>query len=68
MGFADYSIAEIAQDYHLTISMVMEICQRLGISYADADTMLALEDAKAVIMAAESTTQPNDPPLATDVP
>ncbi len=66
MGFADYAIAEIAEDYHLTITTVMEICQRLGIAYADADTKLALEDAKAVILAAECAKQPTDPPLATD--
>ena len=54
MGFADYSISEIAEDYKLTIEAVFKLCDRLGISYQDAETKLALEDAKAVIMASEA--------------
>ena len=54
MGFADYSIAEIAEDYKLTLESVFKLCDRLGIAYQDAETKLALEDAKAVIMASEA--------------
>ncbi len=54
MGFADYSIAEIAEDYQLTIADVFTLCDRLGIRYQDAQTKLALEDAKAVILAAQA--------------
>jgi hypothetical protein len=52
MGFADLSIAEIAEDYKLSVEMVCKLCDRLGISYQDAFTKLALEDAKAVMLAA----------------
>ncbi|MDX2254051.1 MAG: translation initiation factor IF-2 [Pseudanabaenaceae cyanobacterium bins.39] len=55
MGFADYSIAEIAEDYQLTVESVFKLCDRLGIAYQDAETKLALEDAKAVIMASEAS-------------
>ncbi len=54
MGFADYSIAEIAEDYKLSLESVFQLCDRLGIAYQDAETKLALEDAKAVIMASEA--------------
>jgi len=54
MGFADYSIAEIAEDYKLTLESVFKLCDRLGIAYQDAETKLALEDAKAVIMTSEA--------------
>ncbi|OIP77069.1 MAG: translation initiation factor IF-2 [Oscillatoriales cyanobacterium CG2_30_44_21] len=63
MGFADYAIAEIAEDYKLTLEFVFDLCDRLGIAYQDAETKLALEDAKAVIMASEAqnshTNSPN---------
>ncbi len=52
MGFADLSIAEIAEDYKLSIEKVCQICDRLGISYQDPFTKLALEDAKAVMLVA----------------
>ncbi|MEI6429871.1 MAG: translation initiation factor IF-2 [Pseudanabaena sp. ELA607] len=54
MGFADYSITDIATDYKLSLEAVFALCDRLGIRYQDAHTKLALEDAKAVIMAAQS--------------
>jgi DNA-binding MurR/RpiR family transcriptional regulator len=38
MGFADYSIAEIAQDYNLKVETVLELCQQLGINYQDEQT------------------------------
>ena len=62
MGFADYSIAEIAEDYKLSLESVFQLCDRLGIAYQDAETKLALEDAKAVIMASEAqnSKQPKD--------
>ncbi|HBC42874.1 MAG TPA: translation initiation factor IF-2 [Pseudanabaena sp.] len=59
MGFADYSIAEIAEDYNLTIEAVFKLCDHLGIAYQDAKTKLALEDAKAVIMASEAQNSKN---------
>ncbi|MDX1976888.1 MAG: translation initiation factor IF-2 [Pseudanabaenaceae cyanobacterium bins.68] len=52
MGFADLSIAEIAEDYDVSPEAVMQICDRLGIKYQDGFTKLALEDAKAVMLAA----------------
>jgi predicted DNA-binding protein YlxM (UPF0122 family) len=50
MGFADLSIAEIAEDYHLPAQEVLQLCDRLGITYRDVQTRLALEDAKAVML------------------
>lgn len=49
MGFADLSIAEIAAEYDLSAEQVCHLCDRLGISYKNQETCLALEDAKAVI-------------------
>ncbi len=49
MGFADLSIAEIAEDYNLPVEDVFQLCRQLGISYKTSQTRLALEDAKAVI-------------------
>jgi len=54
MGFADLSIAEIAEDYELTIAQIYQICDRLGIRYQDAQTKLALEDVKAIILASQT--------------
>jgi predicted DNA-binding protein YlxM (UPF0122 family) len=54
MGFADLSIEEIAEDYNLSVELVCQICDRLDIKYQDAKTKLGLEDAKAVILAAQS--------------
>jgi predicted DNA-binding protein YlxM (UPF0122 family) len=51
MGFADLSIAEIAEDYQLSTQEVLQLCDQLGISYRDAQTRLPLEDAKAVMLA-----------------
>ncbi len=49
MGFADLSIADIAEDYHCSTAVVCQVCDKLAIPYRDAETRLALEDAKAVI-------------------
>lgn len=49
MGFADLSIAEIAEDYSLPVQEVLHLCEQLGIAYKTCDTRLALEDAKAII-------------------
>jgi predicted DNA-binding protein YlxM (UPF0122 family) len=57
MGFADMSIAEVAEDYNLSVEKVLQICDRLKISYQDADTKLALEDVKAIILAAQTELQ-----------
>lgn len=50
MGFADLSIAEVAEDYQCSVQQVLELCDRLGITYRDFQTRLPLEDAKAVIL------------------
>ena len=49
MGFADLSIAEIAEDYGLSVEAVLNLCDQLGIAYKNSKTRLALEDAKAII-------------------
>ncbi len=49
MGFADLSIAEIAEDYSLPVEEVLHLCEQLGIAYKTSNTRLALEDAKAII-------------------
>lgn len=49
MGFADLSIAEIADDYSLPVEDVLTLCQQLGIAYKNCNTRLPLEDAKAII-------------------
>lgn len=49
MGFADLSIAEIAEDYNLPVEAVLNLCDQLGIAYKHPQTRLALEDAKAVM-------------------
>lgn len=49
MGFADLSIAEIAEDYSLRVEEVLHLCEQLGIAYKTCNTRLALEDAKAII-------------------
>lgn len=51
MGFADLSIAQIAATYNLPVERVFALCEQLQISYKNQGTNLALEDAKAVIMA-----------------
>ena len=49
MGFADLSIAQIAEDYQLPEEKVLDLCDQLGIAYKSAQTRLALEDAKAIM-------------------
>lgn len=49
MGFADLSIAEIAEDYNLPVEEVLNLCDQLGIAYKTDKTRLALEDAKSII-------------------
>lgn len=51
MGFADITIADIATEYRLSAEDVGKICDRLGVKYKDRHTCLALEDAKAVMLA-----------------
>lgn len=50
MGFADLSISEIAEDFHLSIEEVCRLCDRLGVAYQAPQTRLALEDVKAIIL------------------
>jgi hypothetical protein len=63
MGFADLSLAQIAEDYQLPVEKVLDLCDQLGIAYKTAQTRLALEDAKAImsqiIAQAESGSDPN---------
>ncbi len=62
MGFADLSIAEIAEDYNVPVEDVLNLCDRLGIAYKHPQTRLALEDAKAIlskIMAQQSKSEPS---------
>lgn len=49
MGFADLSIAEIAEDYHVSVEDVFHLCDRLAIRYSSSETRLALEDVKAIM-------------------
>lgn len=49
MGFADLSIAELAEDYSVPVEAVLALCDQLGISYKTPKTRLALEDVKSII-------------------
>lgn len=49
MGFADLSVAEIAEDFKVPVEEVLALCDELGIAYKHPQTRLALEDAKAVM-------------------
>lgn len=49
MGFADLSIADIAAEYDLPVETVFHLCEQFGVSYKNQQTLLALEDAKAII-------------------
>lgn len=49
MGFADLSIAELAEDYNLSVAEVLQLCDRCEIAYQSPQTRLALEDAKTII-------------------
>ncbi|GFE71705.1 translation initiation factor IF-2 [Chroococcus sp. FPU101] len=49
MGFADLSINDIAAEYNLSVETVYSLCDQLNVGYKDQQTLLALEDAKAVI-------------------
>lgn len=60
MGFADLSIAEIAEDYSLPVEAVFRLCDQLGIAYRNSQTRLALEDAKAIISKILSQRQGSD--------
>lgn len=65
MGFADLSIAEIAEDYQLPVEKVLDLCDQQGIAYKSAQTRLALEDAKAIlsqiIAEGEASSEPDTP-------
>ena len=60
MGFADLSIAEIAEDYDLPVEAVLNLCDRLGIAYKHPQTRLALEDAKAIMSTITAQRQQED--------
>ncbi len=64
MGFADLSIAEIAEDYNLPVEAVLNLCDQLGIAYKHPQTRLALEDAKAIMskILAERQEKDSTPP------
>ncbi len=54
MGFADISIADLAEDYHLTTEQVLAWCDQMGIPYRSPQSQLALEDAKRIILAIQA--------------
>ncbi|MEM6446606.1 MAG: translation initiation factor IF-2 [Cyanobacteria bacterium J06642_2] len=56
MGFADMSIADLAEDYNLEVAQVIALCEELKIPYRNAETYLALEDAKSIINRARAAT------------
>lgn len=56
MGFADLSIAELAEDYQLNLDSVLLLCEQLGIPHQDANSLLSLEDAKRIILASKAPT------------
>ncbi|NJK62406.1 MAG: translation initiation factor IF-2 [Synechococcaceae cyanobacterium SM2_3_1] len=56
MGFADLSIAELAEDYQLNRESVLLLCEHLGIPHQDAHSLLSLEDAKRIILASKPPT------------
>ncbi|NJK72131.1 MAG: translation initiation factor IF-2 [Synechococcaceae cyanobacterium SM2_3_60] len=60
MGFADVTVRELASDYALELEAVLALCQKLGIPHHDADSFLALEDAKRILTAVQAPS-PTDP-------
>ena len=54
MGFADLSIAEIAEDYNLPVEEVLRLCDQLGIAYKNPQTRLALEDMREIMSEIEA--------------
>lgn len=54
MGFADISITDLAEDYALTVAQVLQWCDQMAIPYRDAQSLLALEDAKKIILAIQA--------------
>lgn len=54
MGFVDIEIAQLAADYGVSVEVVCQWCDRLGIRYTSPQTRLPLEDAKAIIVALTS--------------
>ncbi|AGY58721.1 hypothetical protein [Gloeobacter kilaueensis] len=50
MGFADVTIAELAEDYGLSQDQIFALCRQFGIPFRDAQSFLALEDAKQIIL------------------
>ncbi|MEG4073945.1 translation initiation factor IF-2 [Microcoleus sp. Pol14C2] len=53
MGFADLSIAEIAEDFNVPVEDVIRLCDELEIAYKHPQTRLALEDVKAIMSTLE---------------
>jgi hypothetical protein len=54
VGFADISIVDLAEDYGLAVAQVLAWCDHYGIPYRDPQSLLALEDAKKIILAAKA--------------
>ncbi|MBW4698959.1 MAG: hypothetical protein KME03_13880 [Aphanocapsa lilacina HA4352-LM1] len=50
MGFADVSIAALAEDYGLNIAQVFTLCRQFEIPFQNEHSQLALEDAKRIIL------------------
>ncbi len=54
MGFADLTIAELADDYQLDIETIIALCHEQGIPFRNEQSLLSLEDAKTIIGLATS--------------
>ncbi|WP_287128909.1 hypothetical protein [Candidatus Cyanaurora vandensis] len=54
VGFADISIVDLAEDYQLTVAEVLRWCDHYDIPYRSPESLLALEDAKKIILAVQA--------------
>jgi hypothetical protein len=57
MGFADVSVRALAEDRRLSVEELQALLHRLGIPFRDADSELALEDVKCVILALQDRSE-----------
>lgn len=60
MGFADLSIADLAEDYQLSVAEVLKWCDHFDIPYRSPASLLALEDAKKIILALQAPVPAGD--------
>ncbi len=61
MGFADVTVRELASDYALDLPAVLKLCRELGIPHRDADSFLALEDAKRILTVVQTAQRDTEP-------